>query len=72
LRPEIELCLGSGSSAQREKGIYLIQGRYLELYKKDRHAYYYRLLKKWREEFRLSFDIPTPVYASAILVHLPR
>jgi len=72
LRPEIELCLGSGRKTDKEKAICLIESRYLELYKRDSHAYYYRILQKWKDRFTLSFVLPEPAYTSPLLLHLPR
>jgi hypothetical protein len=72
LRPEIELCLASGRKTDKEKGVYLIEARYLELYKKDRHAYYFRILMTWKGKYDLSFDLPKPVYTTPLLLHLPR
>lgn len=72
LRPQIELLLGSGRKRDKDEGIHLIETGYLDLYKSDRHVYYHRQLMKWNRQHGLSLQLPSPAYASPILVHLPR
>jgi hypothetical protein len=72
LRPEIELRLGSGREEDKDEAIGLIETKYLPLYRRDPHVYYFRQLKKWDRKYGLSLDIPVPSYASPILVYMPR
>ncbi|MFY9561293.1 MAG: hypothetical protein WAQ52_13755 [Terriglobales bacterium] len=68
LRPKVELLLDSGG---KDEVMSLIE-KYADLYRKDPHLHYYRQLKKWKREYGLSLQVPDPVYASPILIYLPR
>jgi len=69
LRPEIELLIKTG---EKDAAIHLIENDYATLYRNNRHLHYYRVLQSWIRKYGLSIQVPSPAYASPILIYLPR